>query len=270
MTVSQFWSNEVHSPTGKAGRLDLCHGTNNTLHGPLLPAAATHRAASILAPYPMPGAPRPAVVCPNATTPVKQHYSGTGLVRALTTTTHIECQVACCAEEQCFLWNWDSNLLPSARARACNNSTSGCCWLIAIPGAPGCDGRGACCGVGRPGCLSWSGLVGRATLKLRSTFASHMVLQHGVVSRIAGSVVGLSASLQAGINVSVDLDGVVVGHDLTAADGAFHVVLPAQAVSVTPHTLIVSVVAVGATPMVRPVVLTDILFGKNCNSSSTV
>ena len=91
-----------------------------------------------------------------------------------------------------------------------------------------------------------------------------------LVSRIAGSVVGLSASLQAGINVSVDLDGVVVGHDLTAADGAFHVVLPAQAVSVTPHTLIVSVVAVGATPMVRPVVLTDILFGKNCNSSSTV
>jgi len=57
--LTQFWSNEVHSPGGKAGRPDLCHGGNNTLHTPLTPAAATQRASSILAPYPMAAAVPP-------------------------------------------------------------------------------------------------------------------------------------------------------------------------------------------------------------------
>ena len=57
--LTQFWSNKVHSPSGKAGRPDLCHGGNNTLHTPLTPAAATQRAVSILAPYPMAAAPPP-------------------------------------------------------------------------------------------------------------------------------------------------------------------------------------------------------------------
>ena len=88
LNLSQFWSNEVHSPGGKAGRLDLCHGANNTLHGPLQPPSATQRAASILAPYPMPGAPTPTggKACPRgASAPANQHFSGEGLLRALAT-----------------------------------------------------------------------------------------------------------------------------------------------------------------------------------------
>ena len=270
--MSQFWSNEVHSPAGKAGRLDLCHGGKNALRGPLSPAAATQRAVSTLVPYPQPSGaplPPPAAACPHgASTPVKQHFSGEGLVRALATATYSECQAACCAEERCSLWNWDSALLPSARAAACKSGDGiGCCWLIANAGAPGCGGDGGgdgggntsgCCGVGLSGCVSWSGLAGRATVKLRSAFASHMVLQHGAVSHIAGSLVGLPSSVQADVVVTVALDGVTVGKGVTDADGTFTVDLPAQEVSARSHTLNVSMATAAA---IQPAILADVLFG---------
>jgi hypothetical protein len=51
LNLTQWWSNEVHSPTGEATGQG-CRGGNNTIRGPMPDTEATARATAILLPYP--------------------------------------------------------------------------------------------------------------------------------------------------------------------------------------------------------------------------
>eukprot|EP01050_Picozoa_sp_SAG11_P013819 SAG11_NODE_1644_length_4526_cov_1.563813_4_plen_567_part_00 len=156
----------------------------------------------------------------------------------------------------CVLWVYDSDLKPSARAPECDGR-KGCCWLIATAFAPSDI---PCGGVGQPGCVSWSGLSGRASVKLRSAFADSMVLQHSIATRIVGDIDGLAGAAAAGAEVTVRLDGATVGSGVTQTDGAFDVEIAAHEISAIPHTLDVSIVVPGT--LVKPATLTGVLFGE--------
>eukprot|EP01050_Picozoa_sp_SAG11_P000259 SAG11_NODE_6_length_32111_cov_33.703174_16_plen_165_part_00 len=60
--------------------------------------------------------------------PVQAGRGGGGTNYPQATATYQECQAACCADERCIEWNWDSNLTAAFRPPQCRG-TGGCCWL---------------------------------------------------------------------------------------------------------------------------------------------
>ena len=57
LNLTQFWSNDVRSPTGEATG-GVCNGGGNTVSTPMPADDTTALAAAILAPYPKPIGPR--------------------------------------------------------------------------------------------------------------------------------------------------------------------------------------------------------------------
>jgi hypothetical protein len=98
-----------------------------------------------------------------------------------------------------------------------------------------------------------------AAVMLHSVFANSMVLQHSKPARVAGQVTDSTVKL-AGLAVTVELDGKVVGRGVTAVDGSFTVTIAAQPAGSTPHVL--KVQASGGTQQaIAPVSSQAILFG---------
>ena len=95
--------------------------------------------------------------CPSATAPVKVQRAG-GYVGHLYTASYGACAAACCANEQCVAWNWDSNETAQQAPAECQATGKplACCWLRGTVGKllPGVGCYGA------PECDSWSGLTG--------------------------------------------------------------------------------------------------------------
>jgi hypothetical protein len=119
---------------------------------------------------------------------------------------------------------------------------------------------------------------------LRSVYADHMVMQHGVAGRIIGSVPGV----EQGANVTVELDGVTIGTGVTDAAAEFDVTIAAQPVSSKPHVVTVNVESAvrlqthGSNPhdgktdngmsSITPATIRDVLFGEQffCSGQSNM
>ena len=100
----------------------------------------------------------PRLQCPGASAPVKIHRTGADAGHVYTASAGA-CEAACCKDQRCAAWNWDSNLTTSQAPAACkaHGAPFSCCWLRSDPGAlkPGLGCYGT------PHCDSWSGVVDR-------------------------------------------------------------------------------------------------------------